>query len=477
LEHKKRIPYKWLALITVAIGTYMGTLDASIVNMSLPRLTRVFNTDASTVLWVSIIYLLISVSLMFTFSRVGDALGRKKMYTIGFCLFTVGLTFCALSQNIGQLIGARAIQAVGSAMVVSLGSAIVTAAFPDSERGKALGIIGAVVSAGLLSGPVLGGVLVDLLDWPSIFYVRIPVSIGGLAMAIWLLKEQKTEGAGFRFDWAGALTLSGTLACLLLFFNTGGRMGFGSLPVLLLAAGFVVLLVLFLVSETHAPQPILDLNLFRNRLFAAGSASLVLMFVAITANTFLMPFYLIEGLEFPASQAGLLFAVVSMTALVIGPLSGWLSDRIGYRLLTTAGMALMTSGLFWLSRLTAEASIGDIIPRLMMMGTGSGLFSSPNNSAIMGSVPADKLSTGSAMLATTRQVGISSGTAIAGALFTSRQAAHLVIPSGTDPAVKRLALVAGYQDALLIAAIVCAVAIFTSMLRGTTIPRGVNQTR
>lgn len=474
IAKNKRIPDKWLALITVAIGTYMSTLDASIVNISFPRLTDVFHTDPSVVLWVSVAYLLTSVSLVFIFGRLGDVFGRKKVYTLGFALFTVGLVLCTLSQSIIQLILARTVQAVGAAMTVALGTAIVTAVFPPEDRGKSLGILGAMVSAGLLSGPVIGGVLVEWLDWRAIFYVTIPVALVGMVMAIICLKEQKVSEGKFTFDWGGAGALSGGLACLLLFFNFGGETSFTEPLVVGFGATALTLIILFVIIEQRATQPILDLKLFSNRLFAAGNISLIIMFIAISANTFLMPFYLIEGLGFTASTAGLLFAVVSISSLIIGPISGWLSDRIGYRLLCTVGITLMCGGLFWLSRLDIDAGVTDILPRLAMMGVGSGLFSSPNNSSIMGSVSRNKLGTGSAMIATVRQVGMSCGTAIAGAIFASRQAVHLAritaIGTATSDA-NTLALVAGYRDTLLIAAIVCILAIFTSAMRGTARPR------
>ena len=185
------IPYKWLALLIVSIGTFMVTLDLSIVNISFPRLTQVFETEPSVVLWVSVAYLLASVSLMLTFGRIGDVFGKKRIYILGFALFTLGLVLCSVSQSISQLIMARIVQAVGSAMTVALSAAIVTAAFPKEERGKALGILGGVVSSGLLSGPVLGGLLLDALDWKAIFYTRVPVGIIGLVMAWLLLKEQR----------------------------------------------------------------------------------------------------------------------------------------------------------------------------------------------------------------------------------------------------------------------------------------------
>jgi len=170
MEETKGDSYKWLVLLTVSIATLMATLDISIVNISFPKLTKVFDTEPSIVLWVSVAFLLVSVGLMLSVGKIGDALGRKRIYILGFALFTVGLILCSLSQNMLQLIISRIIQGVGSAMTISLGNAIVTSVFPRQERGKALGIIGAVVSAGLLAGPTLGGFLLDTLDWRSIFY-------------------------------------------------------------------------------------------------------------------------------------------------------------------------------------------------------------------------------------------------------------------------------------------------------------------
>jgi EmrB/QacA subfamily drug resistance transporter len=450
----------------------MSTLDASIVNISFPRLTQVFNTEPSVVLWVSVAYLLVSVSLVFIFGKIGDYYGRKRVYTVGFAVFTLGLVLCTFAQSIVQLIMARVVQAVGAAMTVALGTAIITAVFPPQERGKALGISGATVSAGLLSGPVLGGVLVDLFDWQAIFYVTIPVALIGMVMAVICLKEQKISQGKFQFDWWGAITLSAGLAFLLLFFNLGGKTSFSEPEVVAFGTVAMILLAVFIIVERKAAQPILDLKLFRNRLFAAGNISLLIMFLALSANTLLMPFYLIDGLEYDASQAGLLFASVSVSALVVGPISGWLSDKIGYRLLCTAGITLMAGGIFWLSRLGINANVTDILPRLVLIGVGSGLFSSPNNSSIMGSVPWDKLSTGSALIATVRQVGMSSGIAIAGAIFTSRQAAFLAhsAVSGTSE-TSRMALISGYQDTMLISSIVCAIAIFASFSRGTSRPQ------
>ena len=461
--------YKWLALLTVSIGTFMGTLDASIVLIALPRLTDVFNTEPSVVLWVTIAYLLASVSLMLTIGKLGDIFGKKRVFVTGFALFTVGLILCALSQSVVQLILARVVQAIGSAMVIALGNAIVTAAFPQNERGKALGIIGGVVSAGLLSGPVIGGLLRDVLDWQSLFYLRIPVGVIGFFMAWRFLREPSDERDSKHFDWAGTATLFGGLSCLLLFFNLGGTMGFAAPLVLALAAGAVTLLVSFVRIERKAAAPILALPLFRNPLFARGLGSMGAMFLATATYTFLMPFYLLQGVGLETPQVGLMLATMPATTLIIGPISGWLSDRIGSRLLCTAGAAVIGVGVLLLSRLEADATVLAIVLRLAVVGFGLGLFSSPNNSSIMGAVPQTHLGTASAMIATTRQIGMSSGMAIAGAVFAARQLYHsaqLATENLAPATLDRLSLVNAYQDSLMIAAIFCAVALVVSWLRG-----------
>ncbi|HEY41879.1 MAG TPA: MFS transporter [Dehalococcoidia bacterium] len=460
--------YKWLALLTVSIGTFMATLDASIVNISLPRLSEVFDTEPSVVLWVTVAYLLVSVGLVLTVGKLGDLFGRKRVYIIGLTVFTAGLALCWISQSIVQLILSRVLQAVGASMTGALSNAIVTDVFPDQERGKALGILGAVVSAGLLSGPVLGGFLLDALDWRSIFYIRVPVGIIGVIMALLLLREQKETSTVLKFDWSGSGTLFGGLSCLLLFFNLGGRLGFTSVPALALCAGTVVLLVLFILIERKTPQPILNLELFKNRVFASGIISMGIMFLAISANTFLAPFYLIEGIGRSAAQAGLLFAVTSSTTLIVGPISGWLSDKTGTRILCTAGMTFIALALFLLSRLGTDSTTLDVLFRFVILGFGLGMFSSPNNSSIMGSVPRENLSTGSAMIATIRQVGMSSGMAIAGAIFTTRQLVYSTRLAGEfmPDMVETLSLINAFQDSILIASIVCSVAIIASWVRG-----------
>lgn len=463
------ISYKWLALFTVSIGSFVATLDASIVNISFPSLTKAFAVEPSIVLWVTVAYLLVSVNLMLPAGKMGDVLGRKKIYVMGFALFTTGLILCSLSQSITQLILSRMVQGAGAAMIISMGTAIVVTAFPAIERGKALGMLAAVVSAGLLTGPVLGGFLLDIFDWSAIFYSRIPICIIGTVMACTLLKEQRDHGKRFQFDWWGAVVLCVTLSCLLLFFNLGGKLGYLSPLVLTLAGVTILLLFLFIVQERRTSEPIVDLSLFNNPLFASGNICLSIMFFALGSYTFLMPFYLIDGLGHSASQTGLIIAVVSLITLVIAPLSGWLSDKIGFRLLCTVGMALICLALFLISRLNIESSTTDVVLKLVVFGIGSGLFQSPNNSSIIGSSPKNRLGTASAMIATIRQVSMSLGIAISGTVLASYQlffAAKFAQNNINPLMISKLSLVSGFQNTLFMASMICSIGIFTSLMRG-----------
>ncbi len=257
-----RIQYKWISLAVISVGTLMITLDEGAVRIVLPELGRAFNAPADNVVWVWLIYLLVGAGLMLTLGWLGDAFGRKRVYTAGLILFTVGLSLSSTATTIGFLILFRGIQAVGGAMTVAMGNAIVTASFPSRERGLALGIIAFVVSIGLLGGPAFGGALVEWLDWRAIFYTRIPVGIVATIMAIVLLRREGLSATFRKFDRAGATTLLGGVSCVLVAINRGQYLGWLSLPVITLLTAGTLLLVWFVTIERHAHDPVLDMALF-----------------------------------------------------------------------------------------------------------------------------------------------------------------------------------------------------------------------
>lgn len=412
------LPYKWVALGVVAIGTFMATLDAGAVRVVLPDLSDTFSVTADVVLWVWLIYLLVSTGLMLTLGQAGDTLGRKRLYTTGVGVFTLGLALCSTAGSLPQLLFFRCLQAVGTAMTVAMGNAIVTASFPAHERGKALGIMGAVVSAGLLAGPAFGGAALEWLDWRSVFYLRIPVGVLAIGLCWPLLRPDIAPLRFPRLDLRGAIFLFAGLACLLVAVNRGQNLGWQSLVVAGLAAAALLLLFFFVRTEQYVRHPVIDLSLFRSRLFTSATMSHVLLYVAITGPNLVLPFYLINALEIPAARAGLLLAILPAVRVVMSPPAGRLSDRIGTLVPCTVGLIILCIGLVLLRSLGLSTPMVQIVGCLAVLGIGMGLFVPPNTSAIMGSVRQHHLGRASALLATSRQVGMSLGLAVGGTLFT-----------------------------------------------------------
>ena len=419
-----QIPYKWKALATVALGTFMGTMDVSIVNISFPILTKALQTDIVTVIWVTLAYTLVSTSLLLFVGKVGDQIGRKKIYAGGALIFTMGLILCSLSQSITQLIVFRVLQAVGAAMAISCGTAIVTEAFPPEERGKGLGLVGVSVSAGFILGPILGGFLLDWLNWRSIFYIRIPVGLLTFIMALSFLKKDRVKPGKITLDIKGTLASSIGLGSIIFGLSQISHFGLKSLVVFsLIGLGVTSLFVMFFI-ERRTKDPIIDLSLFKDRGFSSAFWALFLIFLAYPAYSLIIPFYLIQGIGIIPSRAGFVMASVSMTSIIIGPISGWLSDRFGPVWFSTMGALLSVAAFFLMRGFDLQTQITGILPVLSLFGLGVGLFQSPNSSVIMGAVIKERLGTASALIATMRSVGMAAGTAIAGTIFSARKVTH-----------------------------------------------------
>ena len=468
------LAYRYQALAIVGLGVFLATMESSVVNIALPVLSIEFDAAPGSVFWVPLAYIITSAGLMLTMGRLGDLYGRKRIYAGGFLVFTVGTGLAAISGTLPELVGARVVQALGAAMVMSSGTAIVTASFPGRSRGWALGIQGALVGAGLAMGPVLGGVLVDVLDWRAIFWTRLPLSLGGSLLALALLRDAAPEGRPRGLDIPGAVVLFGLLFSLVLAVNRGDDWGWSSAAVVALLTLSGALLPLFVFVERRSPSPVVALELFRIRRFAGGTAAAVLSFNGFAAITILIPFYLIQANGFSTLKAGAVVATLPLTMLMLAPLMGALSDRIGPRLLTTLGLLTNVGGLLFMTTLTTDSPVSAIVLRLLVLGVGTGMFGTPNNSSVMGSVPADRLGTASAALSTARTVGQAIGIAIAGAIFTAQAAAYAGArsPLGLDDvALRPAAFLSGAELAFLVAAgIVFTGAIVTWLGGGVAAP-------
>lgn len=413
---RRRIDRKWLILSAVMLGGFMAPLDGSIVNTVLPDITQYFKSDISIAQWVPTIYLLTISCLILLYGRLGDMIGYRRVYLFGLVAFTMASALCGTSQNIWMLIGLRAVQGLAAGMVMAVSTAIVTAAFPPKERGKAIGIYVISIAVALSLGPTIGGLIAEYASWRYVFFINVPIGIAAFVWSVRIIPRADTH-PGQRLDVAGAVTAFVFLAALLLYANRGADWGWGSpAPVALLLTAFVFAGA-FLFIEKRSEQPMLNLALFKSQRFSFASISALFNYMALFTVIFLTPFYLAFALHYSILKVGWVMVGTPLATLCFGPASGILSDRFGTRIFAVSGMCVSALGLYLLSGLKESTDALDVFWRLAVVGAGMGLFQSPNNSAIMGSVTPQYLGVASGVIAAMRNVGMVLGIAVAGAVL------------------------------------------------------------
>ena len=455
---------KWFALASLAIGVFMATLDSSIVNISLPALVQDLQTDFATVQWVVISYILTLASLILIAGRLGDMYDKRKIYIAGLSLFTFGSLLCGLSPGIYWLIGFRSLQGVGGMMMQAVGLAMTTEIFPPQERGRALGLMGTVVSIGIAIGPPIGGILIGLAGWRSVFLVNIPVGIIGLLFIPRFLPHSWPTERNQRFDYWGALILFVSLGAYALGMTLGQNIGFSANLIRVLLLFSVLCLALFVYWERHIKHAMVDLSLFNNLLF---SLSLLMAFLVfnVMAGSFILPFFLEYVKQYSAEFVGLLLMASPVVMGIVAPFAGRLSDRFGSRGISLLGLVVFVIGAFSMTTFHADVSPFGFALRIAPMGIGLGLFQSPNNSAVMGSVPKERLGIASGLLSLSRTLGGASGLPLMGAIFYSQVQAAASLPEGFDiSTAPSYALTAGVNGTYRVAAFLVVLATLIAVL-------------
>ncbi len=417
-----------LVLSLVCFGLFLTGLSHRGVLVSLPTLVEVFHTDLSFIQWVLLVYDLAVIGLVLTLGRLGDLFGRRRIYVSGFIVFSAGSLLCGLSQTPAQLIGSRILQGIGGAMIVANGRAIATLVVPANQRGRALGLTSTAFHIGYMTGPTLGGFIIDTVGWRWLFHLNVPLGLASAYFAWKVLKERSESAHSADVDVLGA--------ALLLFANTAFVYTMNQAPHLglnhpLVAALFTLAAIgffLFIRTELRAQNPILSLSLFRNRLFTAANISLFFVTCTQSATSALFPFYLQKLVGFSPAQMGWILVANSIVIIIVAPVAGWLSDRFGSRLLCSVGAGLIAVGQFLIANLTLQSSILEMIFPQALTGLGWAIFNSPNQSAILGTVPRDKVGAASGMTVTTARVGGAIGIALSGALMTYALAAGGLAP-------------------------------------------------
>jgi len=422
--------YKYWGFGAIAIGSFASVVDHGSVNIALPSIATHFDTNLPTVpnlptvQWIVIGYALTISALLLPMGRLADLLGRKEVYIAGSALFVLGAVLAGLANHLEVLILARIVQGVGAAMSQGTGMAIIASMFPAGERGKAIGLIMTVVGTGAVAGPAVGGLLVDALGWRSVFFFNVPLGALGVLASLVVLAGRSSQPASpdtqrQRFDWRGAALSTGALVLFLLAITSLPNFGLNSPPILGGFLGFAVLLGAFIWWELRCATPLLDLSLFQRKTFSFGATAALLIFLGSSAVFFLMPFYLQRVLAYSPGKAGLVVVPGALCMALLGPLSGHLSDRYGWRRFTVGGLALSAMGLFMLSRLTEGSSLALVIPALIMSSSGMGIFYSPNTSSILSAVEQERYGVVSAFLNLVRNGANVTSIAMAAAIVTA----------------------------------------------------------
>ncbi|MDA8204595.1 MAG: DHA2 family efflux MFS transporter permease subunit [Thermaerobacter sp.] len=417
--------YMWYVVGTVCIGAFMAAVDASIVNVALPDLSHYFHAAAGLTGWVLISYLLTLATLLTLFGRLADMLGRRPLYTFGFGVFIVGSAACGAAPSLPFLIIARVFQAAGAAMLQANSVAIITAAVPANVRGRAIGFQGSAQAIGLSVGPAVGGALIGLFGWRAIFYVNVPVGIIGTLMAAVILPRDKVGGGQATFDWWGALMFSPALVAIMLAATIAPHAGWTSPRVISMFAAAIVLLWAFIVREKRFSAPLVNVSLFKIKVFTLGNVTGLLSYLVMFGVLFLMPYFFERVGGYSSAITGLLLTAVPVGMTVVSPQAGGLADRYGPRMLTTVGMAASALGAAILAvSMSLHASLVSLIVGLLLVGAGLGMFTPPNNSSVMGSLPSVRLGVGGGILNMSRSLGMAFGTAVSSTLMAGFLAAY-----------------------------------------------------
>src|SRR2546422_9368328 len=411
-----RVEYKWVVLTVTTVGIFMATLDSSILVVGLPQVVLALNTNLVVGVWFITIYRLMITVLLVGFGRIADLYGRVRLYNMGFVIFTVGSLLSGLSLTAEELLVFRLVQGVGAALLFVNSVAIVTDAFSGGELGKGIGINQVAINAGTITGYTLSGILIQLFTWRSIFLVNVPIGIFGTYWSRRRLREISPPSRAEKFDLPGAVTFSSSITLFLLGLTIGS---FTDTLNLILIGSSGILMILFFLVERQTKSPVLDLSLFKIRLFTAGNIANLLSGLAFAGLAFVMTLYfqLVRGYD--PLHAGIFLIPLDATLIFIGPISGTLSDKWGARGLSSLGLIVASAGVFILSLIDASTSYAQIVVGLVLVGFGIGLFRSPNASSVMGSVPASKRGISSALRVTVINTSIVATIPLALALMTA----------------------------------------------------------
>jgi EmrB/QacA subfamily drug resistance transporter len=441
---------RWWTLGALCFALFMIMLDNTVVNVALPAIKADLGISQSELEWTVAAYALTFASLLLTGGKLGDLLGRRRIFMVGLTVFTLSSLFCGLSGGGTELIAARAVQGVGAALMMPSTLSIISATFAVRERGTAIGIWAGVSALALAIGPLLGGIITEHISWNWIFYVNVPIGVLAVLAAIFVVPESRDTSREQRLDLPGLLTSAIGLFALVFALIEAHRYGWTSALILSLFAISAVALAAFVLLELHQRIPMLDLTLFRSGTFTGANLVAILVTLAMFGIFVFFPIYMQTIRGWSPVQAGAALLPWTILIVIFAPIAGKLSDRVGSRWLMAAGMTTVAGCCLLLSTIGLHSTFWNLLPAFILGGLGMSFVMTPMSAAAMGAAPVDKAGVASGVLNTFRQVGVALGIAITGAIVVNRATA-----AAKDGASPPEAFVHGLTFAMKVSALIC----------------------
>ncbi len=455
---------RMVILFSVVLMTFMATLDGSIVNVALPDMADKLSVSTEAVAWVVSSYLIVISGSILVFGRLGDIKGKTSIFKYGIVIFTIGSLLCGFANSLSILILARALQAIGAAATMANNQGIITQVFPGNERGKALGISGTFVALGSMAGPPIGGFIISKFSWHYIFLINVPVGIVVFILALKNLPKPKKVREE-KLDARGASLFAVSVVALFTSLIMGEDYGYHNPAIFAGLAVSVLTFVIFIALERRTQDPLLQLSLFKNKLFSLSIFCAFISFVSINSTMIIQPFYLQNVLKYTPAMTGLIMVVYPLVMSVVAPVSGYLSDKIGSEFLTFLGLVANSAGLFLMATLNEHSSLYVMIFYIIIMSLGNALFQSPNTSLIMANAPRNMLGISGSVNALIRNLGMISGTTMAILILYGRMSAKIGYSVSTYISGRDDVFVYGMQGAYMAAALISALGALLTAFR------------
>jgi EmrB/QacA subfamily drug resistance transporter len=471
---------KWWTLGAMCFALFMVMLDNTVVNVALPSIQRDLHAQISELEWVVNGYTLTFAVLIATGGRLGDIFGRRLMFLTGVIIFALTSATAGLAQDTTMLIGSRAVQGIGAALMMPATLSIITHAFPATERGKAIGTWAGVSALALSIGPVVGGFLTEYVSWRAIFFINLPVAVGAVAATVFAVRESRDDSVERTVDYPGVVALTAGLTAIVLALIEGNKWGWASVGTVGLLAGGFIALAIFAAIELRVKTPMIDFSLFRTRQFIGSNLVAFIITFAMMGTFFFMAIYLQDILGYGALEAGVRFLPTTMVIAVTAPIAGRLSDRFGPVWPMSTGLAVLATSMFLFAQIDVGTTYSGLLVPFILMGLGIAMVMSPMSTAAMNAVSVLKAGVASGVLQTSRMVGASVGVAATGAIFQSKLGSSFnpaALAQGSEAA--RSTFIDALASAMLLAGIVVAIGFVVSvtLLRGAKAKRETDEPR